>query len=132
MKSTQSHRDNRPKNLDLTTIKLPIMGIASILHRVSAVIIWVSMMCFLPLLFISLNSQEGFNHIKSILTENFFAQFFIWGFLTAFGYYIVGGLKHIIQEFGYFETLEGGYAISWFAIGLGVILSLISGYWVWG
>lgn len=125
-------RQNRPKNLDLTTIKLPVMGVASILHRISAVIIWVAMVFFLPCLYISLDSPEGFNKIKSLLIESFVAQFFLWGFLTAFGYYIIGGIKHIIQEFGYFETLKGGSAISKFAIGLGISLSLIAGYWIWG
>jgi len=125
-------RPNRPKNLDFTTIKLPVMGVASILHRISAVIIWVAMFFFLPLLYISLASKGGFNDIKIIMTENIFAQFFLWGFLSAFGYYIVGGIKHIIQEFGYFETLEGGAVISRFAIAVGIVLSIISGYWVWG
>jgi succinate dehydrogenase / fumarate reductase cytochrome b subunit len=124
-------RSNRPKNLELTTIKLPIMGIASILHRISAVIIWIAMIFFLPILYISLESQSGFNEVKIVITEQFFAQFFLWGFLTAFGYYIMGGVKHIIQEFGYFETLKGGAIISRVAIGLGIILSLLSGYWIW-
>jgi len=108
------------------------MGVASILHRISAVIIWVAMVFFLPALYISLESPEGFNKIKTMLTESIVAQFFLWGFLTAFGYYIVGGIKHIIQEFGYFETLKGGSAISRVAIGLGIFLSLLSGYWLWG
>ena len=124
--------DTRPKNLDFRTMKLPVMGVASILHRISAVIIWVAMIFFLPVLYISLESTEGFDQIKTMLTENLLAQFFLWGFLTAFGYYIVGGLKHIIQEFGYFETIEGGTIISRVAIGLGICLSILSGFWIWG
>lgn len=125
-------RPNRPKNLDLTTIKLPIMGLASILHRVSAVIIWVAMAYFLPVLYLSLESPEGFYKMKGLLQENFIAQFFTWGFLTALGYYIAGGFKHFIQEFGYFESLEGGKLISQAAIGLGLIFSAAFGFWIWG
>lgn len=125
-------KDNRPKNLDLATIKLPVMGLASILHRVSAVIIWVALAYFLPALYVSLESPEGFYKIKTMLTDNFIAQFFAWGFLTALGYYIAGGLKHIIQEFGYCETLEGGRKISQLAIALGVVLSVLFGIWIWG
>ena len=124
--------NTRPKNLDLSTIKLPVMGMASILHRISAVIIWTAMIFFLPVLYISLESAEGFNQIKTILTENLLAQFLLWGFMSAFGYYIVGGLKHIIQELGYFESLEGGAGISKIAIGLGICLSLLSGILIWG
>ena len=77
----------RPVNLDLTTIKLPVMGLASILHRVSAVIIWVAAAYFLPMLYMSLESAEGFHKITSLLAENIIIQFFTWGFLTALGYY---------------------------------------------
>lgn len=124
--------DNRPKNLDLRTIKLPVMGLTSILHRISAVIIWAAMIFLLPVLYISLESIKGFNSITTLINENVLVQLFLWGFLTALGYYIVGGLKHIIQEFGYFETLNGGAFIAKVAIGLGICLSLLSGFWIWG
>ena len=125
-------KDNRPKNLDLSTIKLPVMGVASILHRISAVIIWVAMAYFLPALYVSMSSPEGFYKIQTMLTDNFISQFFAWGFLTALGYYAMGTLKHIIQEFGYFETLEGGKKISQLAIALGVVLSGLFAVWIWG
>ncbi len=124
--------DNRPKNLDLRTIKLPVMGLTSILHRISAVIIWAAMIFLLPVLYISLESIKGFDSITTLINENVLVQLFLWGFLTALGYYIVGGLKHIIQEFGYFETLNGGAFIAKVAIGLGICLSLLSGFWIWG
>lgn len=125
-------KDNRPKNLDLSTIKLPVMGVASILHRVSAVIIWVAMAYFLPALYVSLGSEEGFYKVKTMLTDSFIAQFFAWGFLTALGYYAMGTIKHVIQEFGYFESLEGGRKISQLAIFLGLVLSLLFAFWIWG
>ena len=125
-------KSDRPKNLDLQTIKLPVMGLASILHRVSAVVIWVALAFFLPVLSISLGSPEGFESMKSMVTSNFFVQFLTWGFLTALGYYTAGGIKHIVQEFGHFETLEGGQLISQVAIGAGVFLSLLFAIWVWG
>ena len=124
-------KKNRPKNLDLTTIKLPVMGLASILHRISAIIIWASLAYFLPLLYLSLASPEGFTRVTEMLATNFIAQFLTWGFLTALGYYFMGGLKHIIQEFGHFETLDGGKLISQIAIGLGILFSVLFGAWIW-
>ncbi|MEM0910340.1 MAG: succinate dehydrogenase, cytochrome b556 subunit [Pseudomonadota bacterium] len=124
-------KKERPKNMDLTTIKLPVMGVASILHRISAVVIWVSLAFFLTILSISLNTEEGFNSIQNLLSNNFIAQFFTWGFLTAFGYYTMGGAKHLLQEFGYFESLVGGKMISQVAIGLGIVLSILFAIWIW-
>ncbi len=122
---------SRPRNLDLTTIKLPIMGVASILHRVSAIVVWMSLAYFLPMLYISLASAEGFAQVQTMLTSNVIAQFFTWGFLTALGYYTMGGIKHIIQEFGYCETLDGGRVISQVAIALGVLISILFAIWIW-
>lgn len=124
-------KKKRPVNLDFTTMSLPIMGIASILHRVSAVIIWVAMAFLLPVLYISLDSPEGFDRLSRMATESFIAQFFIWGFMTAMGYYAMGGLKHMIQELGYFEDLKGGMLISKVAIGLGIVISLLIGVRIW-
>lgn len=123
---------NRPKNLDLATIKLPVMGLASILHRISAVVIWVGLFYFLPTLYVSLSNAQGLQNVQAMLSNNIIAQFFAWGFLTALGYYVCGGLKHIIQEFGFFETLEGGRLISQVALGLGIVLSILTAFWVWG
>ncbi|MCV2402591.1 succinate dehydrogenase, cytochrome b556 subunit [Marinomonas sp. C2222] len=121
----------RPVNLELNTISLPITAIASILHRVSAVIIWVALAFFLPTLYISLGSPEGFDSVKSMVSENFLAQFVIWGFLTAGGYYAMAGMKHIIQDMGHFEELESGMLISKVVIGVGIVISLLFGAWIW-
>lgn len=124
-------KDKRPVNLDLHTIKLPVTGVASILHRISAVILWVAMAFFLSVLCVSLGSAEGFNTIEKLVTENFLVQFIIWGFMTAAGYYTMAGLKHIIQDFGHFEELESGKLISKVVIGLGLVFSFLFGVLIW-
>ncbi|MFT2097304.1 succinate dehydrogenase, cytochrome b556 subunit [Marinomonas sp. 2405UD66-6] len=124
-------KNKRPVNLDLHTIKLPITGVASILHRISAVILWVAMAFFLSVLCVSLGSPEGFDNIEKLVTDNFLVQFIIWGFMTAAGYYTMAGLKHITQELGYFEELESGKLISKVAIGLGLVISFLFGVLIW-
>lgn len=124
-------KKTRPVNLELNTIALPIMGVASILHRISAVIIWVATAFFFFALYTSLSSPEGYSEVHTLLKQNVVVQFFTWGFMTAIGYYTAGGLKHIIQEAGYCEELESGRAISRAAIGLGIILSIAFGVWIW-
>jgi succinate dehydrogenase / fumarate reductase cytochrome b subunit len=123
--------NQRPVNLDLRTIRLPITAKASILHRASAVVLWVGLAFIIPSIIISLGNESGFNDIKSLVTDNFFGQFVCWGLLTAFGYYLAATLKHVIQDMGHFEELESGKKISAVAIGVGVFLSVIWGVWVW-
>lgn len=121
----------RPVNLDLKTIRLPVTAIASILHRISAVIIWVALGVFLVANVVMLSSEQGYDQVVSLLKEYFLIQFVCWGFMTALGYYIVATLKHIIQDFGHFEELESGQMIAKAAIALGIVLSLLSGVWIW-
>lgn len=121
----------RPVNLDLGTVKFPITAIASILHRVCAVISWVGLGVLLLCLNYAMQSEAQFTSFSGAVSGNFLYQFLIWGFLTAFGYYCMGTIKHIIQDFGFFEDFAGGKMISWAAIGLGVVLSLLAGVVVW-
>ncbi len=124
-------KKTRPVNLELSTIALPVMGVASILHRISAVIIWVAAAFFLLSLYISFSSADGFQQMQSLLAESFVVQFFTWGFMTAMGYYIAGGIKHLIQEAGYCEELDSGRSIARVAIGAGIVLSVLFGVWIW-
>ncbi|MEM8547184.1 MAG: succinate dehydrogenase, cytochrome b556 subunit [Pseudomonadota bacterium] len=122
---------DRPVNLDLASIRFPITAIASIPHRVCAVIIWVGLGFLLYLVWTVTNSPDGYAMLAELFAGNFLVQFVSWGFLTALGYYCMGGIKHLIQDAGYFEDFQGGSRISWTAVVLGVVLSILSGVVIW-
>lgn len=121
----------RPVNLDLKTIKMPITAKASILHRISSVVLWVGLAFVLPSILVSLQSEESYQSVLALVTDNFLGQFIAWGLLTAFGYYTAATLKHVIQDMGHFEELDSGKQISGAAIVVGVVLSIVWGIWVW-
>lgn len=124
-------REQRPTNLAINTIALPVTAYASILHRVSGVIVWFAMISLLLALCCALQSEQSFNDIKAAVSDYFILQFVIWGYLTALSYYCLGTLKHIVQEFGYCEELNSGKAISWLVIILALVLSIICAGWIW-
>ncbi len=123
-------RKSRPVNLDLQTIRFPITAIASILHRVSGVITFVSIGILLWLLSISLSSSEGFTQASNIV-DGFFVKFILWGILTALAYHIAGGIRHLLMDLGHFEELESGALSAKVAFGVTVVLSLLAGVMVW-
>jgi len=123
--------NKRPVNLDLGTVSFPITAIASILHRVCAVISWVGLGFLLLLMCHALQSQQEFNSVAKLYDTNFLLQFVSWGFLSAFAYYCMGTIKHIIQDFGFFEDFAGGKAISWTAIVCGIVLTILAGILIW-
>lgn len=125
-------KGQRPVNLDLTTVRLPITAIASILHRITAVISWVGLGFLLVLLCMALSSSESHSSLAETYSTNFFMQFITWGFLTAFAYYCLATAKHIIQDLGFCEDLQGGQNISWAVILLGIVLAIFAGVYIWG
>jgi len=84
----------RPVNLDLRTIKLPITAYTSILHRVSGVILFLGIVVMLFALDKSLASEEGFAEVQACLTSPL-AKLIIWGLLSALLYHLVAGVRHI-------------------------------------
>jgi succinate dehydrogenase / fumarate reductase cytochrome b subunit len=60
-------KDNRPVYLDLFRIRLPVMGIVSLLHRVSGVLMFLSIPFAAWLLDLSVSSPQGFERVLELL-----------------------------------------------------------------
>ncbi|EEB79722.1 succinate dehydrogenase, cytochrome b556 subunit [marine gamma proteobacterium HTCC2148] len=123
-------KDNRPVNLDIGTMRLPITAWASITHRATGVILFVGMGILLWLLDTSLAGPDGFAFVQESL-GGFVAKFVIWGLVTALIYHSLAGVKHLIMDFGVGETMEGGILGARIVIALSVVLSLLTVIWIW-
>ncbi|WP_411358140.1 succinate dehydrogenase, cytochrome b556 subunit [Pseudidiomarina salilacus] len=123
-------KKQRPVNLDLTTISLPAAGLSSILHRVSGVIMLISVGLLVWALATSLQSNEGFAMVYELFTS-FIAKFIAWGILTALGYHLLAGVRHMIMDMGYCEELKSGRISAQIVFVLAIILSVLAGVWLW-
>lgn len=123
-------KSQRPVNLDLRTIKLPITAYTSILHRISGVILFVGIAVLLFALDTSLSSEEGFEQVKSYLS-NPLVKLIVWGLLSALLYHLVAGIRHLIMDTGHGETLQGGILGSKIVFIVSAVLILLTGVWVW-
>nr|WP_286675018.1 succinate dehydrogenase, cytochrome b556 subunit [Pseudomonas subflava] len=120
----------RPVNLDLRTIKLPITAYTSILHRISGVILFLGIVIVLFALDKSLASEEGFAEVQAYLASPL-AKLIIWGLLSALLYHLVAGVRHLIMDMGVGESLEGGKLGSKIVIAVSVVVIVLAGVWVW-
>lgn len=87
----------RPKNLDLTTIRLPLPGKVSILHRVSGAGLF---LCFPVLLWLfgaSLGSPESFATFKSV-AGTLPAKVILAGLLWAFVHHACAGIRFLLLD----------------------------------
>ena len=117
-------KDNRPVNLDIGTIKLPITAYASITHRVSGVILVVASFLLLWALDLS------FAALEAVLT-NPLVKIVVWGICVALIYHSVAGVRHLIMDFGIGETMEGGVLGARIVIALTLVGAVIAGVFVW-
>lgn len=120
----------RPKYLNLFTIKLPLPGVVSILHRISGVLLFLFIPLALYLLQLSLASEEGFEAAKQVLSGGF-AKLVLLGLAWALLHHFFAGLRYLAMDMHYCidlsQTRRACIAIMTIAIGL----TLLLGVWLW-
>lgn len=120
----------RPINLDLATIKLPLPGFTSIIHRITGLILFVGVAFMLCALDSSLTSEQSFNELKESL-QSPLAKFIAWGLVSALLYHFVAGVKHLVMDMGIGETLEGGKLGAQITIVVSTVVIILAGVWIW-
>ena len=122
--------NNRPKNLNLLTIRLPINALVSILHRVTGCVLFL----ILPLLLIglqwSLSSEQGFTTVKEIMNSPFIKLVF-FGFAWAFFHHFFAGLRHLAMDVHWATTLMKARFTSKAVLVLGVLATIAVAIKLW-
>ena len=116
-------KKQRPVNLQLNTISFPPAAITSILHRVTGVAMFFAMMFVIWAWAMSVSSLEGFAFVKEQMAGPL-GKFVAIGTISALIYHVLGGIRHMIMDVGYWEELKSG-DISAKAIISGWIVSTI-------
>ena len=76
-------QNDRPIDIQFGKFSWPVTAIASILHRICAVIIWVGLGISLATLYFVSQSEASLDLVKATLQSSFTAQFIVWGLLSA-------------------------------------------------
>ena len=124
----------RPVNLELSTVlsnNSSPRAIASILHRMSGIIIFPGIALLLCTLDYSLKSPESFDSIKSCLGSPT-AKLILWAVLASLIYHFVAGVKHLLMDMGVgegaIETADRGAVM---VLVVSVVLIVLAGWWIW-
>lgn len=123
-------KKQRPVNLDLTTIKMHSSANASILHRISGVIMVFALGILLWTLSLSLSSAAGFAEVKAMLDGIFFTLI-ILGICSAITYHLLAGIRHLLMDIGYFEEKVSGNVSAKVVIIGWILLTIVEGVWLW-
>jgi succinate dehydrogenase / fumarate reductase cytochrome b subunit len=123
-------KKQRPVNLDLTTIKLPSAGKASILHRVTGVAMFFALIFVIWAWAESVSSAEGFARVQDIM-QGVVGYVIALGTLSALSYHFIGGVRHVIMDMGHWEELQSGNTSANVAIGLWILVTIALGVVLW-
>lgn len=127
-------KSNRPVNLPLSQVisvnaKSPV-AIASILHRISGLVIFLLVPLFLWLLQTSLSSEEGFQYVINDVFGNLGVRFLVWVLVAGLLYHFIAGMKHLFADMGFAEELGSGRLAAWISLALSAAAIIVSFVWI--
>ena len=123
-------KDNRPKYLNLLKIRLPITGVASINHRISGLILFLSIPISLYFFQLSLSSKEGYEEMLNCISSPFIKLalvLLIWSFI----HHLFAGFRFLLIDQNIGISLSTARQSAWFVVFAAVFVALtISGVWI--
>lgn len=123
-------KDKRPINLDLGSLQYPPMAIVSILHRISGLVMFLLLPVMLCYFGTSLHSQESFDALKVHLMSIGYKAL-LFGFCVAWVYHVIAGVRHMLMDIGFGESLVAGRRSAILVLSLAVLSAFFLGVWIW-
>ena len=117
-------RKKRPKNLDLMTIRLPMPGILSIVHRVSGAGIFLMLPVLLWLLQGSLASAETFDAVREVLAHPL-ARLVLLGLIWFYLHHFCAGIRYLLLDLHVGVDLPAARRSSTIVFAVSIVLTLI-------
>lgn len=121
---------NRPKNLNLMSIRLPINALVSILHRVSGAILYLILPLLLLSLQLSLKSADDYQQLANLIRSPTIKLMLI-GLAWAFFHHFFAGIRHLAMDVHWMTSLQkarfSGRVVLW----LGAIAVVIFTVVIW-
>jgi succinate dehydrogenase / fumarate reductase, cytochrome b subunit len=121
---------NRPKNLNLFTIRLPINALVSILHRASGCLLFLILPLLLLLAQLSLSSAEHYQTVVDILHSRFI-KLMLLGLAWAFFHHFFAGIRHLAMDVHWMTTLMKARYTSKVVLVMGAVATLVLAIKLW-
>ncbi len=98
-------KTDRPVNLNLFSMSWPLAALASITHRITGVVLFVGVGFALYALDMALASPAGYAEAVALVRTPF-GMLVFWGLLLALIYHILAGVKHLLLDFHFGDSLQ--------------------------
>jgi succinate dehydrogenase cytochrome b subunit len=124
MAEKNSHK--RPKNLNLLSIRLPVGGVVSILHRVSGVLLVLALPIAFLLLQKSLQSPEAFAQVAAQLNA-LTARVLLLFIAIILAHHFLAGVRHLLLDLDFGISRNGSRLGAWLVLAGVAGMALIAG-----
>lgn len=98
-------KKQRPKNLNLLTIRFPVNALVSILHRSSGVLMFVLLPWLLWLLQLSLQNADGYRRVQSCV-QGWPVKLLLTVLAWAALHHFFAGLRHLAMDMHWMQSLQ--------------------------
>lgn len=89
--------DQRPLNINPLSIHLPLNAWVSVLHRMTGVLLAVSLPLVLLALSCSLKNSEGFARVIAD-AGTLWGRLLLWAWLSTWWYHVLAGVRHLLMD----------------------------------
>ena len=118
-------RFRRPVFLDLTKIRMPVGALTSIGHRISDVVLAVSVPATAYLFALSLRDDSGFAQVTALAGRFPFKAAVVIA-VWALAHHLLGGVRHLLSDFEIGSPLRSARRSAWFVNLAGVAVALLA------
>lgn len=124
------HTRQRPVYLNLMQIRLPIMGMVSLAHRASGVLLFLVIPYAVYLLGLSLASRAGFNHVMLQLQQPWL-RFVLMTVLWALAHHLFAGIRFLLIDADLGVKKSSARLSAWLVIAAEavVVVAMIWSFW---
>ena len=125
--------DKRPMFLDLLSISLPVTALVSILHRVTGILILLSLPILVFMFYLTMSSQEGFALWQSMYNSYAVVRFVVFGMYASISYHAIAGIRHMVHDFSHCHELSSSILSAKTTLAVWLVQALVFFYLImWG
>lgn len=121
---------DRPIDLNLFKLHLPVMGWVSILHRVTGVVLFIGLPLMLYQLQQSLANAAGFAETLHQL-NTWWGGFIVWTLLVSLVFHIFSGIRHLALDVHVGVEKHAAQRSAMLVLGASGLVALLIAGWLW-
>ena len=114
----------RPVFLDLTRIDMPVMAVLSVAHRITGILMFLSIPVAIYLLGLSLSSPQGYETVISLFDSGVFRLIVLIA-LWCFAHHFFAGIRYFLLDLDIGVDVVNGRKSAWCVLSAGLVVTVI-------